>query len=120
MCFIGYTIKSFNDYKRDLDARNDYIVRVNEYNTFVAKGQDIDAIRRTSRPSYYNEPILTVGVLICRAIASICPVINLWAMFADLDLFGNFFHVICRIFDQPLIGKPSVTFVDGGKNDERK
>lgn len=59
--------------------------------------------RETPGAFYY--PRETVGCLIGRALVTILPIANLWAALFDLapKIFSEFFTLIGKIFDQPLV-----------------
>lgn len=56
-------------------------------------------------PNAFYRPTDTVGSLIGRAMVSILPVGNLLAAIFDLspEVFGKFFDLLRRVFDQPLV-----------------
>lgn len=77
LCVIGYTLRTWSNYREDIAARGD---------------------------DFYI-PTDTVGTLIGRGVASVVPVANLLAaVFAVApQLFGRFFRTISRVFNQPLV-----------------
>jgi hypothetical protein len=89
VCAYGYTIRSWVNYQRDITDRADA-----EINT-----------ESPCRRVYY--PSETIGTLIGRGLATVMPLVNLWAASFDVapKLFGSMFKIIGRVFDQPLVPK---------------
>lgn len=71
----------------------------------VRSGQDFanDKRRREFERTYY--PTITIGTLIGRGLASVIPVVNLFAAIFDVSpvAFKKMFTLIGEIFDQPLV-----------------
>ena len=78
LCIVGYTIRTFRNYREDLNKR---------------------------KTEQFYTPTDTIGSLIGRWIVTILPILNLWASLFDVapELFGNLFKRIEIIFNQPLV-----------------
>jgi hypothetical protein len=94
VCAYGYTIRSWINYQRDIKNREE---------------AEIDALSPNHRVKFYH-PSETIGTLIGRGLATVIPVVNLWAASFDVapKLFGSMFKIIGRVFDQPLVPKRKV------------
>lgn len=88
ICAYGYTVRTWLNYQKDVAARE--------------KAEA--AITERGRPLVYF-PTDTIGTLIGRAVATVCPVANLWAASFDVapKLFSSFFGWVSRVFDTPLV-----------------
>lgn len=75
ICVIVYSIGTLRDYRGDIES---------------------------SKKDYYN-PSLTVGTIVCRILASIIPVFNIFAMV--FDCMASVFRWIGEVFDFPLVPK---------------
>lgn len=77
-CLYGYTVRTWCNYKKDIKERES--------------------------DSYYT-PTDRVGHLVGRLIASICPVVNLFAALFDLgpEVFDRFFAWLGKVFNVPLV-----------------
>lgn len=80
ICSFGYTIRTWKNYQKDVENRD--------------------------TKEFYS-PTDTIGTLIGRGLASIIPVVNLWAASFDVatHIFSTFFKWLGRVFDQPLVPK---------------
>lgn len=78
LCLYGYTIKTWKDYQLDTNRRDS--------------------------GGYYS-PSLTVGVILGRAVVSICPIANLFAATFDVGpkVFSSVIDWLGRVFDCPLV-----------------
>ena len=88
-CAFGYTIRTAANVRKDM----------------VDRTACEAALARGEHASYV--PTDTIGTLIGRGIATICPLVNLWAALFDLgpDIFGTFFKHLGEVFNQPLVPK---------------
>jgi len=79
-CWVGYTIRTAQNYMKDKSERE--------------------------KEKYYS-PTDTIGTLIGRGIASIVPVVNLWAALFDVapHIFRKAFQWVETVFNQPLVPK---------------
>jgi hypothetical protein len=84
-CTIGYFMRTLSNYRRDLIKRDE----------------------EHKKDNGYYRPTDTVGTLIGRGLLSTIPVCNLFAAIFDVSpiIFGQFFRLLGRIFDQPLVPK---------------
>lgn len=78
LCLIGYTIRTWVNYRKDVIAR------------------ELDQ---------YYVPTDKIGTLIGRVLVTITPAVNLFVLFFDLAprFFGNFFVWIERVFNTPVV-----------------
>lgn len=85
-CAFGYVVRTADNVQKDLEARDKH-----------EKAGTIDRYVPTD----------TIGTLIGRAIVSLLPVANLLAACFDVGpkIFGKFFAVLGRVFNQPLVPK---------------
>lgn len=94
LCFVGYFIRTFKNYRKDLKARaTAEVERRKPHGEYV--------------PERYYDPTDTVGSLIGRGLVIVMPIANLFACVFDLGpmMFRGFFKWIGRVFDQPLVPK---------------
>jgi hypothetical protein len=77
-CTYGYLISTWEDYRRDIKARD-------------------------THATYY--PQLTIGDVVGRIFVAVAPVINLLAAVFDVapTVFGRFFNWCGRVLNQPLV-----------------
>lgn len=89
MCSIGYFIRTYQNYQKDISAR------------------DLQTL-------YF--PTDTVGSLIGRGLVTVLPIGNLLAAIFDVgpQLFRRFFGWIAKVFDQPLVPRRKSLPSDGG------
>lgn len=114
ICVVGYTLRTAENYQKDLNERDKYKVLMNkrkelesdpeELDRFVRSGEARDSDKYTS----YYSPTDKIGTLIGRALVSIVPVANLWAGMFDVAprLFRRLIERIEKIFDSPLVPAP--------------
>lgn len=78
LCAYGYTVRTALNYQKDLKDR--------------------------ANPRYYA-PTDTVGSLVWRVLATVMPVINLWAALVDVapQVFSRLFRWLGRLLDKPLV-----------------
>jgi hypothetical protein len=88
LCAYGYTVRTWLNYQKD-----------------VAKREEAEAAKKDIGRYLVYYPTDTVGTLIGRAVATVCPVANLWAASFDVapKMFASFFQWIGRVFDAPLV-----------------
>ena len=93
VCAYGYTVRTFLNYQNDVSQR--------EISEEARKNDS-----RITNYSYYS-PTDTIGTLIGRGLATVLPVLNMWAACLDIapKLFSTLFDWTGRIFDQPLVPK---------------
>lgn len=84
VCLLGYTMRTMKDIKKDVSKR---------------AAADADP-----KNSYYS-PTITIGKILGRLFASICPIWNLLAALFDIggDLIGNIVGFLADKFTQPLV-----------------
>lgn len=82
LCAFGYTIRTWVNYQKDVKERT----------------------RCEMRGDVYH-PTDTIGTLIARGLATMIPIINLWAAAFDVapKMFGRFFGWLDAVFNQPLV-----------------
>lgn len=99
MCAIGYTVRTINNVAEDVKARE----VVNDYLSNAPSGMSEDQARtyRINGPFYV--PTVTLGNIICRVLATVLPIINLWCALTDVAVIQRFFSFIGAVFDQPLV-----------------
>ena len=87
VCFIGYSFRTHKEIKEDIEKRD-----------------GVEAAKRIGQSGYYY-PTVTIGTFIGRGIATLLPVVNLWAAVFDVgyELLSGFFSMICKFFNQPVI-----------------
>ena len=93
LCFYGYTIRTWINRNKDVKQRRDEENKViGEYGHVV---------------SY--SPTDTIGTLVGRMIATVTPIVNIWAALFDVapEVFNRFFKRIGKILDQPIVPKRS-------------
>lgn len=102
ICFVGYTLRTFENYHKDLRNREIY-----ERSQAPKPPNFPDT--KIKYVGYYD-PTDTIGTLIGRAIVSIVPVCNIWAAMFDVSprLFERFIYRIRKLFDQPLVPKRDI------------
>lgn len=95
LCAYGYTVRTWMNYQKDVADR--------EASELLSKSE---LTKLKSYAPYYS-PTDTIGILIGRGLASVIPVVNLWAACFDVAprLFSAMFAWIGRVFDQPLVPK---------------
>jgi hypothetical protein len=86
-CVVFYTARTAEGYMKDKRAREDAY------------------LKRAANGTGFYYPEETLGRILGRAVVSVCPVANLWAALFDLSpkVFGRFFNLLSRVFDQPLV-----------------
>lgn len=94
-CVIFYTVRTAEGYMKDKAARE---------KDDEERAKEVDSEYR-SLSRYYPEE--TIGRILGRSVVSITPVANIWAALFDLapKVFGRFFDMLGKIFDQPLVPK---------------
>ena len=100
LCVVGYTIRTFDNFHRDLEARERYL------NYLKAKENNEPFVNVNS----YYRPTDTIGTLIGRALVSLIPVANLWAGIFDVAprMFSRVIKLVEKVFDTPLVPEPQV------------
>lgn len=101
ICALGYTLRTFENYHKDLAARTAYVSALAE-----AKRKDDDG--RSMRGVDYYSPTDKIGTLIGRALVTLCPIANVWAAVFDVSprMFSRIIQRVEAIFDQPLVPRP--------------
>jgi len=86
-CFIGYSHRTYINYKNDLRDRELF----------------------EKEESRYYKPTDTIGSLVGRGIATVVPVLNLFSALFDVGpmIFDKLFKWISNVFDTPLVPKKS-------------
>lgn len=104
ICVVGYTIRTFENYQKDVAERDKYTRYLDLKAMKSEDGRTVDA-----RATCYYSPTDTIGTLIGRALISLLPVGNLWAAMFDVSprLFKKFFDFIEKVFDMPLVPRPT-------------
>lgn len=99
VCVVGYTIRTFENYQKDIEERSKYI----RYLDLKNNSEELD-----SRVTMYYSPTDKIGTLIGRALVSITPLANIWAAMFDISpkLFCRLLSYIEEIFNQPLVPRP--------------
>ncbi len=97
VCAIGYTVRTFENYHKDVIHRKEYI-----------DGKNAATESRSLCNAPYYSPTDKIGTLIGRALVTFIPFANLWAASFDVSprLFRRIFERIEKIFDQPLVPHP--------------
>lgn len=99
VCVVGYTIRTFENYQKDIEARAKYI-------RYLALKSKKEVDNRITQVFY--SPTDKIGTLLGRALVSIVPFANAWAAIFDISpkLFCRLISMIEKIFDQPLVPRP--------------
>jgi hypothetical protein len=103
ICAVGYTLRTFENYHKDLKARSEYVTA-----RAAAKAVEGTDNGRAMMAVGYYRPTDKIGTLIGRAVVSICPIANVWSAMFDVSprLFHRLIQQIERFFDQPLVPSP--------------
>lgn len=101
ICAVGYTLRTFENYHKDLLARDKYIAALSD-------AMNIDDNGMAKRGVSYYHPTDRIGTLIGRALIVFVPLANVWAAVFDVSprLFSRVVEKIEKIFDQPLVPSP--------------
>lgn len=101
ICAVGYTLRTFENYQKDLKARSEYVTARAAANAETGGGY-------AKRSICYYRPTDKIGTLIGRAVVSICPIANIWSAMFDVSprLFHRLIQQIEKFFDQPLVPSP--------------
>ena len=101
VCVVGYTIRTFENYQKDIEERGKYI----RYLDIKNNAKDIERIT-----TVYYSPTDTIGSLIGRALVSVTPFANAWAAIFDVSpkMFCRILSYIEELFNQPLVPRPGI------------
>lgn len=82
LCAYGYTARTWVNYQKDVKQRDE-----------------------TGKAGGMYWPTDTIGTLIGRGVATVMPVVNIWAASFDVapKMFSALFEWFGRVFDQPLV-----------------
>ena len=100
LCVVGYTIRTFENFHKDIEARERYLNYLN------AKKNEEPFVNANS----YYTPTDTIGTLIGRALVSLMPVANLWAGIFDVSprMFSRLISLVEKTFNIPLVPEPQL------------
>jgi len=113
ICVVGYTLRTMENYQKDLIERQKYLDYVKEKEKIKNDPAFVDQMefelnrqfRNSDKFVSYYSPTDKIGTLIGRALVSIVPIANLWAGMFDVAprLFSHLIERIEKIFDTPLV-----------------
>lgn len=113
VCFVGYILRTNENYQEDVKNRNEYQEYVEAKEKFESMLMSEEDFRRLypeknhwNLPSY--RPTDTYGSLLGRALLTIVPIANIFAAIFDVSpkLFRNLFDWISKVFDTPIVPPP--------------
>lgn len=100
MCAVGYTVRTFSNISKDVKNRQ----ALEDYIDKAPSGSPSEVGLYLMNGPYYR-PTDTLGALMCRVLATVIPIVNLWCALTDVAVIKKVFTLIASIFDKPLVPK---------------
>ena len=103
LCIIGYFIKLIYRCKNDIENKNEYIKKYNEWFNKYNREDKTNIVRK---PDEY-EPEVTIGTIIAYIVISCIPLVNILYFIFDIcrTTILEIFEKLCKV---PLIAKPKL------------